>query len=93
MRFLSPFLIKKKILKKNFKKKKKNRGKILILIFFNFSLLQWVQGFQALILVIKRWSAAESFSIFENHVHMSKKNLMFAHFFVTFLALNLTAMP
>ena len=44
-------------------------------------------------IVIKRWSAAESFSIFENHVHMSKKNLMFAHFFVTFLALNLTAMP
>ena len=48
LRFLSPFLMKKKILKK----KKKIAGKILILIFFNFSLLQWVQGFQALILVI-----------------------------------------
>ena len=47
LRFLSPFLMKKKIFEK-----KKIAGKILILIFFNFSLLQWVQGFQALILVI-----------------------------------------
>ena len=28
--------------------------------------------------VIKRWSEAESFTIFENHVYRSKKNLMFA---------------
>ena len=32
--------------------------------------------------VIKRWSQAESFSIFENHVYMSKKNLLFAQKFV-----------
>ena len=29
-------------------------------------------------LFIKRWSVAESFTIFENHVYRSKKNLMFA---------------
>ena len=28
--------------------------------------------------VIKRWSEAESFTIFENHVYTSKKNLTFA---------------
>ena len=28
--------------------------------------------------VIKRWSEAESFTIFENHVYRSKRNLMFA---------------
>ena len=27
---------------------------------------------------IKRWSEAESFTIFENHVYTSKKNLIFA---------------
>ena len=31
--------------------------------------------------VIKRWSEAESFTIFENHVYRSKKNLMFAQNF------------
>ena len=31
--------------------------------------------------LIKRWSEAESFSIFENHVYTSKKNLMFARNF------------
>ena len=33
--------------------------------------------------VIKRWSEAESFTIFENHVYTSKKNLTFARNFVT----------
>ena len=33
--------------------------------------------------VIKRWSVAESFTIFENHVYRIKKNLMFAQKFVT----------
>ena len=33
---------------------------------------------------IKRWSEAESFTIFENHVYTSKKNLMFAQKYVTF---------
>ena len=28
--------------------------------------------------LVKRWSEAESFTILENHVYMSKKNLMFA---------------
>ena len=32
----------------------------------------------SMILFIKRWSEAESFTIFENHVYRSKKNLMFA---------------
>ena len=32
---------------------------------------------------IKRWSEAESFTIFENHVYTSKKNLTFARNFVT----------
>ena len=31
---------------------------------------------------VKRWSEAESFTIFENHVYTSKKNLMFAQKFV-----------
>ena len=36
--------------------------------------------------IIKRWSEAESFTIFENHVYRSKKNLMFAqNFEATFL--------
>ena len=30
------------------------------------------------ITIIKRWSVAESFTIFENHVYRIKKNLMFA---------------
>ena len=34
-------------------------------------------------LIIKRWSVAESFTIFENHVYRIKKNLMFAQKFVT----------
>ena len=33
-------------------------------------------------IVIKRWSEAESFTIFENHVKTSKKNLTFAINFV-----------
>ena len=32
--------------------------------------------------IIKRWSEAESFTIFENHVYTSKKNLIFAINFV-----------
>ena len=31
--------------------------------------------------IIKRWSEAESFTIFENHVYTCKKNLMFAQKF------------
>ena len=31
--------------------------------------------------IIKRWSVAESFTIFENHVYRIKKNLMFAQKF------------
>ena len=34
-------------------------------------------------IVIKRWSEAESFTIFENHAYKSKKNLMFAQNFET----------
>ena len=35
---------------------------------------------------IKRWSEAESFTIYENHAYRSKKNLMFAqNFEATFL--------
>ena len=36
--------------------------------------------------VIKRWSEAESFTIFENLVYSHYKNLTFAHFLVNFLA-------
>ena len=39
---------------------------------------------------IKRWSEAESFTIFENHVYGSKKNLMFAQKFEATLAPKLT---
>ena len=31
--------------------------------------------------ITKRWSKGESFTIFENHVYTSKKNLMFAQKF------------
>ena len=33
-------------------------------------------------MIVKRWSEAESFTIFENHVYSHYKNLMFAGFFV-----------
>ena len=39
--------------------------------------------------IIKRWSVAESFTFFENHVYSHQKNLIFAINFVTFLALKL----
>ena len=37
--------------------------------------------------IIKRWSEAESFTIFENHVYPSKKNLMFAINLVNFCSI------
>ena len=36
----------------------------------------------------KRWSEAESFTIFENHVYISLKNLMFAQIFCLFWSQN-----
>ena len=39
--------------------------------------------------VIKRWSEAESFTIKVNLAYSHQKNLTFAHFLVTILALNL----
>ena len=32
-------------------------------------------------MIIKRWSEAESFTIFENYAYRSRKNLMFAQNF------------
>jgi hypothetical protein len=37
--------------------------------------------------ITKRWSKGESFTIFENHVYTSKKNLMFAQKFEATLLL------
>ena len=45
--------------------------------------------FMIYVVMFKRWSEAESFTIFENHVYTSKKNLTFAINFVH-LALKLT---
>ena len=42
-----------------------------------------------LVELIKRWSVAELFTIFENQVYSHQKNLIFAINFVTFLALKL----
>ena len=43
-------------------------------------------NFKFIAIFIKRWSEAESFTIFENHAYRSKKNLMFAqNFEATFL--------
>ena len=47
-----------------------------------FSSLPWNKMIR-LYSIIKRWSEAESFTIFENHVYTSKKNLTFARNFVT----------
>ena len=41
--------------------------------------------------IIKRWSVAESFTIFENHVYSHYKNITFAINLVNFLAVKLIA--
>ena len=48
----------------------------------NFPVERWRPPYSKTLLV-KRWSEAESFTIFENLVYMNKKNLMFAQKFVT----------
>ena len=41
----------------------------------------YLKSFSPINCIVKRWSVAESFTIFENHVYRVKKNLMFAQKF------------
>ena len=47
-----------------------------------YEVFHFLEGCKVFFAVIKRWSEAESFTIFENHVYTSKKNLTFAINFV-----------